>query len=141
MKRFFPWNVFINCRISLHSVTPCWNSSVALGRNFTCDGEFLRNVESSHQKLEAFFQIIFLIKYFRRSLSIVEPQTYSTFTKAELFAEIFKTSISISKSVYFIEQLSVVAYKTREFKHMYQIYKIVSVSLVFEKLLIWVTSD
>ena len=103
---------------------------------FICDGEFFRNIKSSHQQLKVFFQIIFFIKYFRGSLSLVEPQTCSTFTKTELFTEIFKNSTSISKSVYFIEQLSVAAYQTREFKHMYQIRKIVSITLVFERLLI-----
>ena len=50
------------------------------------NSQFFRNFKSSHQDLEVFFQIIFLIKYLRRSLSLVEScRRTAAFTKTELF--------------------------------------------------------
>ena len=46
---------------------------------------FSRNIKGRHQELEMLFRTIFLIKNLRRSLSLVELLTYSSFTKTELF--------------------------------------------------------
>ena len=80
------------------------------------------------------FQIIFIIKYLRRSLSLVELYAYSSFTKTELFHR------DLEKIEQLVEQLLVAASETREFKHIYQIRKRDSVSLVYERLLTSVTS-
>ena len=93
------------------------------------------SLQKYHQKLEMFFQIIFLIKYLRRSLSLLELQAYT-----DSFTEFCRTSNLILKSIYLVEQLLVAAFERRESKHMYQIRKRDSLSLDFEKLLTYVNS-
>ena len=83
---------------------------------------FFRNVKGSHQELEVFFQIIISIKYLRESLSLVELQAYSSFTKNELYQGA-------------AEQLFATASEAPEYKHMYQIGERDSLSLDFEQIL------
>ena len=58
--------------------------------------------------------------------------------KLSFFTEFCGASMLISKSIYFVEQLSVATSETSEFKHINQIRNRDSVFLLFEKLLTYV---
>ena len=74
--------------------------------------EFFRSIKSSHEELEVFFQIMFFYK----------------------IDKIDKICFDI-KEYLFRRTALVAASETSEFKHMYQIHKRDSVSLVFKRLL------
>ena len=80
------------------------------------------------------FQIIFLIKYLRRRLSLVELLAYNSFNKAKLFHKVFIEFYF--EQLIIIEQLLVAASETHEFKHMYQMLYVETVFLQFEKFFI-----